>query len=65
MDANENIVTNDQAFVCLQCHQQFWVTIGEQAFFADRFGPGSLPRRCKPCRRLRKQLLNESRQDQR
>ncbi len=41
---------------CYDCGQSFVFTAGEQAYFKSK--GLSEPKRCKPCRELRKQTLN-------
>ncbi|MFQ6672937.1 MAG: zinc-ribbon domain containing protein, partial [Candidatus Tectimicrobiota bacterium] len=44
----------DQPIICSDCGQEFIFTAGEQQFYAER-GFDHPPKRCKPCRTLRKQ----------
>jgi tRNA(Ile)-lysidine synthase TilS/MesJ len=44
--------------ICRECGEPFALTESEREFFARRdLKP---PKRCRPCRRLRRELLNES-----
>jgi len=43
----------DETITCTDCKQPFVFTVGEQAFF-DSKGFTDAPRRCKPCRDVRK-----------
>jgi hypothetical protein len=45
----------DKTLNCCDCGQSFVFTAGEQAFFASE--GLSEPKRCKPCRELRKHTL--------
>lgn len=47
----------DQELLC-SCGTSWTLTIGQQEFFASR--GLALPKRCAPCRRLRKQQLIEA-----
>jgi hypothetical protein len=50
----------DQTLTCVDCQTQFQFTERDQEFFAEKgFTP---PKRCKPCRDIKKQ--NKVRQDQ-
>jgi len=44
----------DKTLTCVQCNKEFVFSAGEQAFFAEK-GFSSPPKRCKACRKLRKQ----------
>ncbi len=44
---------HDRQLTCLDCNQQFTFTAGEQEFY-ERKGFKEEPKRCKPCRDLRK-----------
>jgi len=51
---------NGQAFIdrvlrCCDCGESFLFTAGEQAYFSSK--GLSVPKRCKPCRDLRKRTL--------
>jgi len=43
----------DKKLVCVDCHNEFTLTEGEQKFFVDK--GYSEPKRCKPCRDIKKQ----------
>ena len=43
----------DRSITCIDCHQDFVFTAGEQEFY-DRKGFKEMPKRCKPCREARK-----------
>jgi CxxC-x17-CxxC domain-containing protein len=43
----------DRAIQCIDCHQDFVFTAGEQEFY-ERKGFKEMPKRCKPCRESRK-----------
>lgn len=45
----------DKVLHCCDCKQSFVFTAGEQAYFTSK--GLSEPRRCKPCRDLRKRTL--------
>ena len=42
----------DKSLVCVECHQQFVWTAGEQLFFADKNFKNE-PKRCKNCKAKR------------
>jgi CxxC-x17-CxxC domain-containing protein len=43
----------DRPIQCIDCHNEFIFTAGEQEFF-ERKGFKEVPKRCKPCREARK-----------
>ena len=43
----------DRNIQCIDCHQNFTFTAGEQEFY-ERKGFREMPKRCKPCREARK-----------
>ena len=43
----------DRSIECIDCHEGFVFTAGEQEFY-DRKGFKEVPKRCKPCREKRK-----------
>jgi hypothetical protein len=45
----------DRTLTCADCGQPFTFTVGEQTFFWSK--GLSEPKRCKPCRMLRKRSL--------
>jgi len=45
----------DKQLTCLDCGEEFTFTTGEQAYFWSK--GLSEPKRCKPCRMLRKRSL--------
>jgi len=45
-------MSKDKELTCKDCGGSFIVTTSEQDFFASR--ELAIPKRCKPCRRLRK-----------
>jgi len=57
----------DRAIVCSDCQQEFVFTSKEQSFYAAQKDaktglPYSAPKRCRPCRDIRKQ--DRAKQDQ-
>lgn len=50
----------DRQITCLDCHQVFTFTAGEQEFY-QRKGFQEEPKRCKPCRERRKERRQASR----
>jgi CxxC-x17-CxxC domain-containing protein len=42
----------DKSLVCIECHQQFVWTAGEQLFYADKNFKNE-PKRCKSCKTKR------------
>jgi hypothetical protein len=55
---------DDQAGVaerrtCLDCGCTFGITEGERRFYVTTFGADGLPRRCKRCRILARQVRTE------
>jgi hypothetical protein len=54
----------DQELRCLDCGRTFLFTIGEQEFFASRRPlPLLPPRRCKPCRQVRRSAAQSFQRD--
>ena len=51
----------DRSIQCIDCHQDFTFTAGEQEFY-ERKGFRELPKRCKPCRDKRKASSGEGRE---
>jgi len=51
-----NRVFRDKVLRCYDCGCSFVWTAGEQSYFASKGLSG--PKRCKPCRELRKKTLN-------
>lgn len=50
----------DVIIECSDCGEQFVHTAGEQAFMREKFGENyAPPKRCKVCRRKRKELKND------
>jgi len=51
----------DKTLVCVECHQTFIWTAGEQLFFADKNFKNE-PKRCKDCKskRNRKKIRREA-----
>jgi len=46
----------DQSVTCPDCSTEFVVTEGEAQFLRDKFGETfQLPKRCRDCRRIKKQ----------
>lgn len=43
---------NDRLLTCVDCHEQFVFTAGEQIFFLDKQFKND-PKRCKPCKAKR------------
>jgi len=46
---------HDKVILCFDCGKQFIFTAGEQAYFQSK--SLSIPKRCKPCRELRRRTL--------
>ncbi len=46
----------DRVLKCVDCSAEFVFTVGEQLFFADK-GFKHEPKRCKPCKAKRNQML--------
>ena len=47
----------DKTLVCVECHQTFIWTAGEQLFFADKNFKNE-PKRCKDCKNRRNARMN-------
>jgi CxxC-x17-CxxC domain-containing protein len=47
----------DRVLKCIDCGSEFVFTAGEQLFFADK-GFKNEPKRCKPCKAKRGQMLS-------
>lgn len=47
----------DRVLKCLDCGAEFVFTVGEQEFYADK-GFKNEPKRCKPCKAKRGQMLS-------
>ena len=58
---NENIDFKDKDLVCVDCGLKFTFTQDEQRFFWSK-GLAE-PKRCKPCRMLRRRSLTNIRRD--
>lgn len=56
-----NIAYKDKVIRCQDCGHSFIFTSGEQAFFASK--ALSEPKRCKPCRELRKSTIVSDRSE--
>jgi CxxC-x17-CxxC domain-containing protein len=54
----------DRVLKCMDCGAEFVFTAGEQLFFADK-GFKNEPKRCKPCKSKRSQMLGGPGQGQR
>ena len=54
LDLNRQCL-RDRVLHCFDCGQSFVFTAGEQAFFQSK--SLSEPKRCRPCRELRKRTL--------
>ena len=52
-----NKAAEDVVRVCCDCNKQFWIEAGEQAFFDSKSMP--YPKRCKPCRQIRRETINK------
>ena len=52
----------DKVLVCVDCGSDFTFTVRDQEFFAKQNPPFNDPKRCKPCRDVKKQ--SKMRQDQ-
>jgi len=52
---NLGVTFKDKTLRCIGCGQSFVWTSGEQAFFHSK--SLSEPKRCKPCRELRKRTI--------
>ncbi|MFN7971032.1 MAG: zinc-ribbon domain-containing protein [Acidobacteriota bacterium] len=50
----------DKTIVCVDCHQPFVFTTGEQQFYSER-GLAEIPKRCKACRSARRRRLGRRR----
>ncbi len=54
-------VTNDElhdkVILCIDCHEEFVWTVGEQTFFRDK-GLQNEPKRCKGCKQKKTERLN-------
>jgi CxxC-x17-CxxC domain-containing protein len=48
----------DRPLQCIDCHNEFMFTAGEQEFY-DKKGFREQPKRCKPCREARKARREE------
>jgi CxxC-x17-CxxC domain-containing protein len=48
----------DKNLVCVECHQTFIWTAGEQLFFADKNFKNE-PKRCKDCKSKRNARMNQ------
>jgi len=48
----------DQTRVCVDCHNEFLWSAGEQEYFHER-GFTEPPKRCKECRRAKKERRGE------
>lgn len=47
---------------CADCNETFTVTPGEVNFLKERFGDDfNMPKRCKPCRQIKKQQKQQRR----
>lgn len=46
----------DRVLKCVDCSAEFVFTVGEQLFYADK-GFKHEPKRCKPCKTKRNQML--------
>ena len=51
----EQLKFKDKTLKCCDCGESFGFSAGEQAFFYSK--QLSEPRRCKPCRELRKRTI--------
>ena len=52
----------DQTIKCVDCKEDFTFTEGEQSFFQEKFGDDFVPpKRCKACRKARKEKNNDRR----
>ncbi len=58
MVASEQELTQlrDRYIVCVDCHEEFTWTAGEQEFFRDK-GLRNPPKRCKPCKQAKNDRL--------
>lgn len=52
----------DTVRVCVDCQRGFTMTEGETRFFEQR--AMQLPKRCLPCRRIRRTIAQQQRQQQ-
>lgn len=52
----KDVVFCDKVLSCCDCGKSFVFTAGEQAYYWSK--GLSEPKRCKPCRELRKRTLN-------
>ena len=46
----------DRYIACVDCHEEFTWTVGEQEFFRDK-GLKNKPKRCKPCKQAKNDRL--------
>lgn len=49
----------DQTRICVDCHNEFLWSAGEQEYFHEK-GFAEPPKRCKECRRARKERRGET-----
>ena len=50
----------DKVLICVDCENEFIFTVGEQEFYTER-GFENEPKRCSPCRVVRRSDLNTRR----
>lgn len=56
----------DQTIKCADCKEDFLFTEGEQKFFQEKFGDDfTPPKRCKDCRKAKKERSGGGRQSRR
>lgn len=59
-DSSQNIEgaddLNDLTMQCIDCHEDFIWTIGEQQFFRDK-GLQNPPKRCRPCKQAKNERI--------
>ena len=56
-EMREDMEYRDKTLVCVECHQPFTWTAGEQLFYADKNFKNE-PKRCKDCKAKRNSRLN-------
>jgi CxxC-x17-CxxC domain-containing protein len=53
---DQNSKFEDRSIECIDCHELFVWTVGEQVFFHDK-GLVNEPKRCKPCKQAKNERL--------
>jgi CxxC-x17-CxxC domain-containing protein len=57
MQPQPNREITDRRISCIDCHQDFVWTVGEQIFFRDK-GLLNPPKRCKPCKQAKNERIS-------